>query len=145
MNRPSAILFRRALPPVVMLLTMLLAAGCGTIGNGTVTLDEKDGGRTYSVVPGDAVNIFLTANPTTGYQWHWEIRGDAVRQESEEFLPPAASDHLVGAPGSIQLNLRAVKPGTATVTARYYRPWETFRPDHDRQIIFTIRVKAEQP
>ncbi len=143
MNRYPFIQRSFILLPAVMLLTALLAAGCGSLGNGPVVLTEKVANGTVSVQRGDTVRILLPANPATGYQWHWEIQGDAVQKESEEFLPPAASSHLVGAPGSIQLNLRAVQTGTTTIIARYYRPWEAFQPDRDRQIIFTIRVQAE--
>ncbi len=146
MNRFPFSRRRRSRTAAVALLTVLLAAGCGSVGSGALTLTEQDGGGIVSVPSGEAVEILLTANPTTGHQWHWEIRGDAVRRESEEFLPPAAAPgNPVGVPGRTRLLLRAVRPGTAKVTARYHRPWETFQPDRDRQLAFTIEVKAAQP
>ncbi len=73
---------------------------------------------------GQLMSVILEENPTTGYQWFFEISDpDSLSLiESKVKIPP--QEGLVGAPRTMQWDFHATKPGIVWVHFLYYRSWE---------------------
>lgn len=66
--------------------------------------------------------VKLDANPTTGYEWTFQIDGSAVQPDSDEFVP--ASDGAppkTGESGMHAFNFKADGSGEATLMFTYAR------------------------
>ncbi|MGB2982777.1 MAG: protease inhibitor I42 family protein [Candidatus Bipolaricaulia bacterium] len=104
-----------------------------------ITLDEAADGSARSVEVGDTIDIRLTGNASTGYQW---IR---IEPESFEGTPLEAIEEgeykledpeVCGGPGVFTSRYRAVAPGTITLGFAYQRPWEEESIDEFSVIIW---------
>ena len=110
--------------PILMPFLMLAVGGCACCGN--MVLTAEDAGKTCDFkASGDrCVEIRLTANPTTGFQWEFTVEGDAVAVTGEEYHTRKGGEQLCGAGGVTTLTLAPVRNGSGKVIARYLRPWE---------------------
>jgi len=78
---------------------------------------------------GQEFNITLESNPSTGYGWQ------LAKQLNETILvligfeyKSSGSGLIVGAGGTEIWTFKAVKSGTAEISLKYVRPWETDVP-----------------
>jgi len=90
---------------------------------------------------GQEFDITLDSNPSTGYQWQ------LAKQLNETILvligseyKPSESDLIAGAGGMEIWTFKAVNSGTAEISLKYVRPWETDVPPIKEQN-FGIIVK----
>jgi len=72
-------------------------------------------------------NISLQANPTTGYKWYADYDYNFLRLDSERF-EKEPSDEL-GSRGISIFAFMPLKPGKATISLVYKRPWENIVAD----------------
>ena len=79
----------------------------------TLTLTELPG--QIRLVPGEAVELRLETNLTTGYTWKAQVRGDKQAVSAGKGVYTAPNTDLVGAPGTTSWLIVAEEPGTATV------------------------------
>ena len=93
--------------------------------------------ETYEV-NGKVVTFCFDSNPTTGYGWTAAVEGDCVLQTRDEYQGRKTAPQTAGAGGYQYYDFTAVKPGAATVTFTYARPWET--TDADRLFTAVITV-----
>ena len=72
----------------------------------------------------DTLRVLLPANPSTGFEWTYEIGDPTVLECTESgFLPPA--DPMPGAPGHYSAAFRALLPNAqTTLSLNYARSWE---------------------
>ena len=71
---------------------------------------------------GDTGVVMLKGNPTTGYTWQYKIDDESiVKLDTESSVPDSG---LIGAGSTFDWNFKALKPGTTTITFKYYRTWE---------------------
>ncbi len=71
---------------------------------------------------GESFDIRLKGNSTTGYSWNViSEENAAVRLVSEESLPDS---EMIGSGSTFTWNFKAMKAGKATITFKYYRPWD---------------------
>ena len=89
---------------------------------------------------GQVVTVWLDANPTTGYGWTASVDGDCVTLTRDEYVAMQTEPNVAGAGGTQYYDFTAAKPGTATVTFTYARPWET--TDADR--VFTAEITVAE-
>jgi inhibitor of cysteine peptidase len=90
-------------------------------------IDESYSGRTVKLATGDALEISLAENPTTGYRWHYL---DAAAESSppnchivkDSYEPD--SPGVVGAGGTHRWQFRAAEPGVCAIDLDYRRSWE---------------------
>ena len=78
-------------------------------------------------VEGKTVTFCFEANPTTGYGWEVRLDGDAVQKTRDEYVPDDNGQSgvaVAGRGGKQYYAFTAVKPGKATLTFTYLRPWE---------------------
>jgi inhibitor of cysteine peptidase len=88
----------------------------------SLTLTELDDGRTVEVHLGDAVELRLYENASTGYRWSFEepedsrlsVSGGERREEKG----------AVGSGGTVRWRLRPKAAGTVPVRLRLWRRWE---------------------
>jgi inhibitor of cysteine peptidase len=118
---------------VVLLLTTIIVAGCGSTGE--VRLDMADNGRQIEVEVDQTLVISLESNPTTGFGWELiEFEDPILQSMGEVEFQPSESKEVVGAGGTEIFRIKAVSTGQTTLTLVYRRSWdegveplETFR------------------
>lgn len=107
-------------------------------------LTMADNGRTVKVAAGTSLHIRLEGNPTTGYTWRTaKVEGDAVKQEGKPIYQ--SRQHrpgMVGVGGAFVFAFKAVKPGAATISLEYVRPWEKGKKP-ERTFAVTIQVAGK--
>ena len=79
----------------------------------TLTLTELPG--QIRLIPGEAVELRLETNRTTGYTWKAKVRGDKQAVSVGKGMYTVPETDLVGAPGTTSWLIIAEEPGTATV------------------------------
>ena len=92
--------------------------------DGVLTLTAADTDQTKTVAVGEAVQIELAGNATTGYRWEVHAIDGAALRHDETLYEPQQTDR-VGSGGLFVVKLTAVEAGAATVDLAYRRPWET--------------------
>lgn len=102
----------------------------------TTTLAETDGGGRIELGCGEAVELRLAANPTTGYRWETEGL-DARVLADEGQRPEAPPSPAPGASGRSILRFRAVGAGSTILRLKYWQPWTK---DVTERFSVTIRV-----
>lgn len=126
--------------PTVGLLVAVVAAGalfaaaCGG-SSGGASASPSPGARVYTETAsgttirakvGDRITVTLRENPTTGYKWEMKL-GPGLTLVMGTFFGPSFSPSppLMGAGGTRTWVVKVDKPGTATLTGVYARPWES--------------------
>jgi inhibitor of cysteine peptidase len=118
----------------------IAAALCAIVlvatGHRMYRLTENDSGREVTITPGDAIELSLPENPTTGYRWSVQSDGEPVLGlESERF---ERTGSMPGRGGMHHWIFKALAPGSETLELIYTRPWEKVPPART----FTIKVRA---
>ncbi len=116
------------------MLCIALLAGCSSKvveGGATFTTDNANISGQIDVKD-TALTVSLSSNPTTGYEWTYEIEGEAVAYSSDEYQEPTDSTEL-GASGTQVYTFAGVegKAGDVTVTFTYARPSD----DSDKTVV----------
>jgi len=108
---------------VVLLLIVIIAAGCGPTGE--VRLDMADNGRQIETEVGQILAISLESNPTTGFGWELvELEDPILQLMGEAEFQPSESKEVVGAGGTETFRFKAVIAGQTILTLVYRRSWE---------------------
>jgi predicted secreted protein len=77
----------------------------------------------FEIEVGDKVYIELCSNPTTGFEWSYEMSGDnAIKEEDHDFEEPGGD--AVGASGIETWTFEGTAKGTTIVLMEYSQPWE---------------------
>lgn len=111
------------------------AVGCSAAPGSEVQIAE--GSAEFS--QGDLV-VKLDANPTTGYEWTFQIDGSAVQPDGDEFVPASdGAQPKTGEGGVHTFNFKADGSGEATLTFTYARSWEA--SDSDKTVVLHATVE----
>jgi len=78
----------------------------------------------FVVEVGDKIRLELCSNPTTGFEWEYDMSGDAALQEEDRDFIEAEAEDVVGAAGKQLWTFEAVAKGTAEVSMEYSQPWD---------------------
>ena len=104
-----------------------------------LTLDEHADGRTVDLKVGQELEIRLAENPTTGFRWQLESRGEPAGELQEDaFEPP---DERQGRSAGHRWRFRAVRAGEGRIALASRRSWET-GGSAARRFAVAIRVAA---
>jgi inhibitor of cysteine peptidase len=108
----------------VSLILILLLAGvfiCSALS--PVIVLEKQNGRTFDLAVGEYIDIALTGNPTTGYNWQLtnNIAPELKKIFGPEFKP---NGEKLGSSGKLIFRFKAVKAGSKEIKLSYLRSWE---------------------
>jgi inhibitor of cysteine peptidase len=115
------------LTAVGVLAVACLVAACAVVPNppgGPVRIGESANGTKVVLAVGQPLEISLSGNPTTGFDW--ALDGSLPSQlstvsDSYETTAPAG---VVGAGGVHTFLFMAQSPGTGSLKLRYARSWE---------------------
>ena len=70
------------------------------------------------------MDLYFPANPTTGYEWSYEVENPEVVELEGKYFPDGFSG-LIGSGGSQWYRIRGLSEGVTSVTFRYARSWES--------------------
>ena len=77
----------------------------------------------FEIEVGDKITVSLCSNPTTGFEWDYEMSEDNVlKEEDHDFEEPDTDD--LGAPGRETWTFEGTTKGSAVVMMEYSQPWE---------------------
>lgn len=82
--------------------------------------NESANGNTISVPLNGTFAVVLLENPTTGYSWNMTVTSGLVIT-NDTFTPPKST--LVGAGGSHEWDVKAIKTGQQKFSGVYKQPW----------------------
>ena len=88
----------------------------------SMTLTDKDNNRTIDLHVGEAFDVSLPENASTGYRWAIDHYDQGLVQElSSDSSYPAQRP---GAAGTRLFAFQAKKPGTGEIALKNWRSWE---------------------
>jgi inhibitor of cysteine peptidase len=99
---------------LAILLFLFAACGGDAQPENVYIADAADDGQTVTMVVGDALQVMLAENPTTGYVWAIVTNDDAVLRLSDEPAYEAESE-AIGAGGTRTFLFNAVGAGTSVL------------------------------
>ena len=110
----------------------------GYVAAGIIALDNDEGPT--------APVLVMASNPSTGFDWSWEIDHEAVVAVSAAYVPDMYYDvpdmiPPVGGGGRTRIQLTGLTPGEATITFAYKRVWREDTPIRER--ICRVHVDEE--
>jgi len=77
----------------------------------------------FTMEIGDKLYVELCSNPTTGFEWSYEISDDTVvKEEDHDFEAPDGD--VPGAPGKETWTFEAIDKGTTAISMEYSQPWQ---------------------
>ena len=77
----------------------------------------------FTIGVGDKVFVELCSNPTTGFKWLYEMKGDpAVKEEDYDYEEPDSD--LAGAAGKETWTFEGIEKGMTEITMEYNQPWD---------------------
>jgi inhibitor of cysteine peptidase len=123
---------------VALILTLSLSA-CGSSAAKSVAVGEKDANSTVSLRVGDALEVILQGNPTTGYQWERASGEDTILKQvgDPEFNPDSSA---LGSGGKVTLRFEAGAAGQTVLRLIYHR---SFEPDVPPLKTFEVTVTVK--
>lgn len=87
----------------------------------------------------DMVTVTLEENGTTGFTWTYIADPqDALKLESDDFIPANSDEKIGGSGGLHEFRLRAQKPGEITLTFNYARSWEDVEPE--KTVTYQLKI-----
>ncbi len=115
---------------LVILILMFTTVSCITSHDVHVEIscDEfsknpKNLQNDFQIEVGDKIYVVLCSNPTTGFEWSYQMSGDtALKEEDHDFDQPEGD--LPGAAGKETWTFEAIEKGTTTINMKYSQPWQ---------------------
>jgi inhibitor of cysteine peptidase len=113
-----------------ILASVLLLPACVVTSHdytSEVSCDEfyADGNRSdeFTVEVGDKIRVELCSNPSTGFEWDYEMTvEDVLNEEDYDFQDPEGG--AIGAAGTEMWTFEAIETGSTVVQMEYSQPWE---------------------
>lgn len=115
-----------------------------SVGPRGLILEEPDNGSDIFLAQGDAIQVRLNSNPSTGYSWTVASNAPSVLSPVGEPKFEPAEKPKPGAPGTQSFSFRVVGGGGAFLELVYGRPFEKDTPPARRWGIF-IAAAATGP
>jgi predicted secreted protein len=113
---------------IVMLsfVAAILSACGGAAGPENVYIaDENDNGQTVTMAAGDALQVSLPENRSTGYVWSIVTNDEAVLRPTDEPAYAIEGEPMPGAGGRVTFTFTAVAAGEVSLQLINARPAET--------------------
>jgi inhibitor of cysteine peptidase len=106
-------------------LAATLLSGCASTPAPSTgaAITEKENGQTVALRVGQALEVRLPANPSTGYSWS-QLDGDPAVLEPMGAATFEPQRQAPGAGGTSTMTYRAVGAGETVLKLIYHRPWE---------------------
>jgi len=125
---------RRQLPaafyflPVVFFLLLISALSASAA---TQVMTDKDKGATVHLKMGDVLELQLSSNPTTGYEWSVHPQSTPLLKLKNQSQTQATQPG-VGRPIVQIFRFQPTGPGTGTLLMHYVRSWEKPDPNEEQ-------------
>ena len=104
---------------------VLTACGGGAGPENVYIADEGDNGQNVTMAVGDALQVSLPENRSTGYVWSVVTNDEAVLQPTDDPSYEIEGEPLPGAGGRVTFYFTADAPGTVALRMINARPQET--------------------
>ena len=91
-------------------------------------------------VDGSKVEFCFDSNPTTGFNWKYELSGNCIVLTNSKYVPDNNDRKLSGVGGLQYYDFTAVHQGTAKVTFTYIRDFE---PDGYKRV-FVAEISVDE-
>jgi len=98
----------------------------------TKTVTDADNGKTVTIKMGDVLEVRLSSNPTTGYEW------SLLKLSGQSSTKPAPG--VLGAPIVQIFDFAPTGKGTGVLMLHYARSWESSDPNEQQ---YTLHVTIE--
>lgn len=119
---------KRRLTPIIILVAAAVAVGLAACGSDPkpLTLAKDADGTSVQVTVGQALEISLEGNPTTGYSWEVKESGEPTLKAQGEpaYVQSETGVTLVGGGGTYTFRFVGAEVGTAMLELIYHRSWE---------------------
>ena len=102
------------------------------------SLTEADIGRSVDLRVGEAVDVTLPENATTGYRWAIDHVDPGIVEASES--KPRYPSGQTGSAGEVKFSFKATGPGSGEVSLKY---WRHFEGDSSITRRFRVRLNAK--
>jgi predicted secreted protein len=100
---------------------------------------DADNGKTVQIKMGDVLEVRLSSNPTTGFEWYLQKQSTALlKLTGQSWTQPPPG--LVGAPIVQILDFAPTGKGTGVLMLHYVRSWEPPDPNEEQ---FNLHVTIE--
>jgi inhibitor of cysteine peptidase len=109
----------------------------------TVNVNASDSGGRVNISVGNLLIVTLDSNATTGYSWNLSAISNTsvIAKVSDEYATPTPTNPpLMGQGGQEVWTFEALAAGTANITMKYIRPWES-EAEPAANFSITVNVK----
>lgn len=105
-----------------------------------IKISEMDDLDVKEIYEGDQIELYLDANPSTGYTWQITFIDKEILFQvgEEEFI---AKSSKIGSKGNIIYKFNVLKSGFTKLELEYCRPWQKNEKDKKFAIQFKIQRK----
>lgn len=87
----------------------------------------------------DQATIELEGNPTTGYEWTYELSNPSIiREVSYEYIGYQEGEEVVGVGGVFIFSFAGFTEGETEITFKYSRSWEEDVPPKETVIYLAV-------
>lgn len=135
----------RILPVVVLGICLLFISSCTTSHDYDLTVtcedfnDNPGNESEFTLEVGDKIRIELCANPSTGYEWDYEMTvDDIVMVEDHDYDEPESDAD--GAAGTEFWTFEAVNPGNTEINMEY-TPQGAGNTEDPWTLVMTVTVE----
>ena len=105
---------------------LFILIGCSPA---TITINEDNIKEEYSIKKGGFIEVILSANPSTGYNWQIvSIDTLIVKIFDEIYTAKTVNENIVGSGGSKMYVFKAINRGDTSIEIEYSRPFEKELP-----------------
>ncbi len=116
---------------VLMLLAVVSVAFLSACGGGSSAppniyiADENDNGQTVTMAVGDALQLSLPENPSTGYVWSVVTNNETILRPDDDPAYTPVGTVMPGSGGRVTFSFTAVAQGSVNLQLILARPQET--------------------
>jgi len=124
----------------LLLVALFLLVVCPAVARAaTKVVTDADKGGTVTIKMGDVLEVRLSSNPTTGYEWYLQKQSTALLKLTGQSWTQPPPDH-VGAPVVQILDFAPTAKGTGVLLLHYVRSWEPPDPNEEQ---YSLHVTIE--
>lgn len=135
----------RILPVLLLVIVLMLMPSCTTSFDYSLTVDCDDFDENpnnvseYTLEVGDKIRVELCSNPSTGYEWDYEMTIEGVIMEEDHDYDEPEGD-VDGATGTEFWTFEAVNPGSTEVIMEY-GPAGSGEVEDQLTLVMTVTVE----
>jgi predicted secreted protein len=124
---------------LLLAVAPVLLAACGSADDEARTIGDADNGATVELKIGERLEVALSGNPTTGYNWEVQpLDTPVLQQVGERDFEPDDPD-ADGSGGTVTVRFDAIAAGQTALRLEYRRPWDDPNaPPHESYVVTVV-------